>query len=424
MRIGSLGTLLVMLTACTRPSVPPFPSVNTSEFAPSIRDEVDKAFAAARAAPQDADKSGRLGMLLHAHDRMDAALTCYERARLLQPKEYKWLYLSGVLHSRRSQNEQAAALFRDALVQRSDDISAQLSLAESLLASGQYAASRASYEKVIEKRPADAIARYGAGRTYASEGNLARAAEFYREACERYPQYAAAHYALGLAYRQLGRTEEAQAHLSQYEKDKNSSPPREDPLLAEVHSMSGGILPLLAKAKTAAAAGRLQEAVDLHQQAMQIDPKQEQIHINLISLYGRLKQFDLAEERYRAAVALNPNRDEAHYNYAVMLTAQGRLPEAIGAYRSTLRINSAHAEAHNNLAYLLARQRKFAEALEHAQKALESRPDYPQAHYNCAMILIERGERDAAIRHLEAAIRSEPNEPRYRQGLAAMQARR
>jgi tetratricopeptide (TPR) repeat protein len=424
MRYPLVGLLLVFLAACSKPSLPPLPEVNTSAFLPSIRQEIERELSAVRAAPEDAERNGRLGMLLHAHDRMEAARLCYERARTLKPQDYRWPYLSGVAHASLSRNREAAELFRTALRLKPDDTAAQLRLADALLAAGDNAQSRASYEKVMRQRPSDAIAYYGSGRTYASEGNLARAAELYQQACDRYPSYGAAHYALGLAYRQLGRAEDARAHLAAYEQHKTAVPPREDPLMAAVQSLSGGILPLLAKAKSAAAAGRLQEAVDLHLEAIELDPQQEQTHINLISLYGQLKQFDKAEEHYRAAVARNPNREEAHYNYAVLLSVQGRIAEAVTAYRKTLALNASHAEAHNNLGYLLAQQRKFDEALAHATKALESKPDYPQAHFNAGMILLQRGQTAQAIEHLKAAIRpNDPNAPRYLQMLAKAYAR-
>lgn len=415
---------LLLLAGCSRTSLPNLPTVGTEAFLPQIRAEIEKRFQAVRESPQDADRNGRLGMVLHAHDRLDAALICYTRAQLLRPDDYRWPYLAGVVQAGQSRNDQAIRMFRAALALKSDDAPTHLRLGDALLASGDYAASRTEYERVLRQRPADALAYYGAARTWASEGNNTRAAELYQKACERHPNYAAAHYALGLLYRQLGRSAEAQTHLAAYERDRKAAPPREDPLMADVQSLSGGILPLLAKAKDAAAAGRLGEAVALHRQALEMDPKQEQTHINLISLYGRMKQYAEAEEHYRSAVAINPDRDEAHYNYAVMLTVQGRIPDAIAAYRRAVALNPSHAEAHNNLGYLLAQQRQFAEALRHATQALESKPDYPQAHYNAGMIHLARGDSEEAIRHLQAAIRpGDPNAPRYLQSLAAVYAR-
>jgi tetratricopeptide (TPR) repeat protein len=363
-------------------------------------------------------------MLLHAHDRLEAALVCYRRAQLLRPDDYRWPYLSGVVHASQSRNDDAARSFRAALSLNPGDVPSQLRLADALLAANDYSGSRASYEAVMKLRPSQAHGYYGAARTWAAEGDGPRAAELYQKACELYPDYAAAHYALGLLYRQLGRTADAQAHLAAYERNKTASPPREDPLMASVQSQSGGVLPLLARAKTADAAGRLDEAVKLHQQALELDPRQEQTHINLISLYGRMKLYDRAQAHYRSAVALNPNRDEAHYNYAVLLTVLRRLPEAVAAYKRALELNPTNAEAHNNLAYLLAQQRRYDEALQHALKAVESKPGYPQAHYNAGVIYMQRGQSEHAIRHLEAAI--QPNEPhasRYMHSLAAVYAR-
>lgn len=416
--------LLLVVAACSKPSLPPLPVVDTDAFLPSIRSEVEREFAAVRESPGDAGRNGRLGMLLHAHDRLEPALVLYQRARILQRDDYRWLYLSGTVQASLSRSEEAADSFRKALERKEDDIPARLGLADALAAAGKTSEARGLYEKLTAQHPELAAAWYSAGRAYASEGNLERAAELYNEACERYPRYGAAHYALALAYRRLGRTAEADAHLAAYEKDKTGTPPREDPLLAAVRSMNRGVLPILAKAKTAAATGRLQEALELHRQALAIDPQQEQIHINLISLYGRLGQFDNAERHFQTAVEQNPNRDEAHYNYAVLLTAMKRLPDAMEAYRTTLRLNPQHAEAHNNLGYLLAQQRNYEEALSHINKALESRPNYPQAHFNAATILMQRGKTQDAIRHLEAAIRPEdPNAPRYMEALSALYRR-
>ena len=411
--------VLLILTACSRPSPPPLPVVDTSAFLPAVREEIDGQFAAVRAAPKDPEQAGRLGMLLHAHDRFEAALACYRRAHLLQPDDYRWLYLSGAVEANLSRTEEAASSFRKALGHKPEDVPSKLGLAEALLASGRHSESRTLFQELLSKQPALTAALYGTAKTYEAEGNLQRAAQLYEQACQQYPRYGAAHYALALVYRKLGRTADADAHLAAYEQNRSSSPPREDPLLASVRSMNRGILPLLAAAKKAAAAGRLQEAVNLHLQALSIDPNQEQTHINLISLYGRLRQQDKAEHHYREAIAKNAGRDEAHYNYAVLMSETGRFDEARVAYRTALELNPGHAEANNNLAYLLAQQRRFDEALAYVNKALSSRPGYPQAHYNAAMILLARGRPHDAIPHLEAAIRAgDSNAARYMQALA------
>ena len=426
-RIGAgvfgLGMMLVSLHSCTKQSLPEIPGIDTQNFLPSIRADVETAIRDVQSSPSDPEKNGKLGMLLHAHDRLDSALICYRRAHFLKPPDYRWSYMLGVVYASLSKHAEAATAFGDALAQKPDYAAARVGLADALLDSGQFAAARSVYEAIIAARPDHASAYYGAGRAWAAEGNLLRAAEYYQMACERYPQYAAARYALGLASRQTGRDEEARRHLALYERDKSGAPPREDPLMAEVRSLSGGVLPLLAKAKALASSGKWNSAIELHLQALQLDPKQEQTHINLISLYGRTGDFESAEKHYQLSLALNPNRDESHYNFAVLLSSRGRLPEAIRFYRKALAVNPQHPEANNNLAYLLAAQNQFDAALRHVETALENRPNYPQAHFNAGEIQLRRKRYEDAIRHYEAAaLPNDDNVARYLHALASAHA--
>jgi tetratricopeptide (TPR) repeat protein len=405
--------------------LPALPSVDTAGFSPAVREQFQEAIKHVQAHPEQPESNGKLGMLLHAYDRLEPALICYQRAAELQPQDYRWPYYTGVVHAASSRNKEAAAAFRRALELRPGDLAIEVSLADALLASGDYGSSRELYEKALAQRPDYAIALYGAGRAYQGEGHMAKAVELFQRACERFPRYAAALYALGLAYQKLGRTEEARKHLEAYERDKKSSPPREDSLMAAVLELSrSGVLSMLAKGKNLAAEGRVGEAIEIHLQVLKADPKQEQAHINLISLYGRQKEFEKAEQHYRSAAALNENRDEAHYNYAVLASSQGRVSEAEAAYRKTLAINPLHAEAHNNLGYLLAQRGEMGAALEHFRKALENRPDYPQAHFNAGNVLLRTGRHEEAIKHFQATIeRTDENQPRYLYALATAHAR-
>ena len=418
-----LGLILVSLNSCKKQSPPDLPAIDTQNFLPSIRAGVETAIRDARSSPGDPEQNGKLGMLLHAHDRLDSALICYRRAHFLNPLDYRWSYYLGVVYSSMSKHSEALAAFRHSLAQKQDHLAARARLAEALLESGQFAQARSVYEAIITARPDHAASYYGAGKASTAAGNLPRAAEYYQMACERYPRYAAARYALGLASRQLGRAEEARRHLALYERDKSGAPPLEDPLLAAVRAHSGGVLPLLAKAKALASSGKWSEAIELHLQALQLDPKQEQTHINLISLYGRMGDYPSAEKHYQMSLALNPNRDESHYNFAVLLSSQGRLPEAVPFYRKALAINPLHPEANNNLAYLLAARNEFEAALRHTETALENRPNYPQAHFNAGSIQLRRKRYQDAIRHYEAAaLSNDDNLARYLHALASAHA--
>ena len=77
------------------------------------REPIARALAEARAHPQDAAATARLGMLLHAWEQWDAAAAVYARVRQLE-RRFEWFYLAGVVEARLAHHEEAAALFRDA----------------------------------------------------------------------------------------------------------------------------------------------------------------------------------------------------------------------------------------------------------------------------------------------------------------------
>ena len=74
----------------------------------------------------------------------------------------------------------------------------------------------------------------------------------------------------------------------------------EDPLLDAVKQLHIGAHHYLKQGVSLEAAGHLAQAAAEHERALEIDPKLEQAHINLISLYGRLGQPAKAETHYKA----------------------------------------------------------------------------------------------------------------------------
>ena len=76
-------------------------------------------------------------MLLHAYQQNEAAAICFERARTLDSKEFKWIYYLGTVQAALGNHSEAVVTLREGLQRRPDYIPAQLRLAESLLATGR-----------------------------------------------------------------------------------------------------------------------------------------------------------------------------------------------------------------------------------------------------------------------------------------------
>src|SRR5260370_37742964 len=85
---GPAGTAVVFtfLAGChSATPIPPLPEISTAAYSPAIRQEVDAAIAAARTRPDDANATGRLGMVLQAHKQLQGARQCYRRAATDEP---------------------------------------------------------------------------------------------------------------------------------------------------------------------------------------------------------------------------------------------------------------------------------------------------------------------------------------------------
>ncbi len=398
---------LLLLAACGRERLPELPELDTQRFLPALRDVVSQAHQTALDNPRDAAPCGRLGMVLHAHEQYAAAETCYRRAHLLDGSSFRWLYHMAGVQAAQGGNEQAIETLRRALKIDAGYLAARLRRAELLLELGRIDESEGSFRDLLATASGTASAHHGLGRILAARGDHRSAADSLRRACELFPAYGAAHYALALAYTKLGEAEKSKEHLALYEKHKTTAPAANDPLLAEVRALAISATSYIRDGVTMESQGKLEEAVAAHLKALELDPKVEQAHVNLISLYARLGRPENSAEHYRSAVALNPNLAEAHYNYGVLVFGQQKTAEARQAFTQALRGNPYHAEAHNNLGFLLEREGRQEEALAHYRQAVANQPDYRLAHFHIGRILASRRNYKDAIQHLEKTITPE-----------------
>src|SRR5258706_8136242 len=86
-------------------ALPDIPQVSTEKFLPAVRQEVQKAYEAVRAQPNDAQANGRLGMVLHAHGQFEAAATCYRRAMGLDAASFSLGYYFTLTQAQLARNQ-------------------------------------------------------------------------------------------------------------------------------------------------------------------------------------------------------------------------------------------------------------------------------------------------------------------------------
>ena len=398
---------------------PPLPLLALAGLPEPTRSELQRAYEAAATDSSDAQKVGRLGMLLHAHGQYGSAEMSYRIARSLEPQSLPWVYLMGVVQTELGDDAGAINSLRDSLAIDPGYLSARARLADVLLRTAELDASRELYTALAREFPALPIAHYGLGLVAAVQGDKRAAAAHYRRAIAVAPQFGAVHYALALVYRDMARHDLAESHLRAHQRWGARLPVPPDPLLETVRALKTTARDLIGEAARLGGGGRLEESIALHLKALEADPTVAQAHVNLISLYGRAGQVDKAAEHYRIALTLERNLADAHYNYGVLLAAAGRVSDAADLFRHALEVNPLHAQAHNNLAALLAAAGRLEEAASHYQQAVAHDPAHRAARLNLGRTLVALGRPAAGIAQLERLLlQQDADTPRVSHALA------
>jgi tetratricopeptide (TPR) repeat protein len=419
-----LGCILSLCAGAAGEQLPELPLVNTADFLPAIRTQIEQAEQEARLHPQDPSAAGAVAMTLHAYDLYDAAETAYARAHLLEPRNFDWLYLLGNVQMAKGAFDSAVESFQTALRVRPNDLVTELHLGESSIAAAKWDEGRAVYQHVIAEHPDNAQGWYGLGRVQTAKGDHAGAAESYSKACGLFPGYGAAHFALAGELRRLGRRAEGEVHAAAYSKNMTTAPPLNDPLLQHVHELNHSVTVHIQRGAELEKAGKIEEAIHEHEAALATDPGNVQAHVNLITLYGRTGEPNKAKQQFEAAIKLNAGRSDAWYDYGVLLFGERDYAGAEQAFRRALAVNPYYAEAHNNLGAIYEQQGRIDDAAREFREAIANRPDYPLARFHLGRILVNQQKYDEAIQQFLRALEPETEQtPVYLYSLGATYAR-
>ncbi len=415
--------LLSVGIAASASAQPSLPRLALDTYPPAARDDISKAHRVAAAMPNDEQSVGALARMLHAWEQWDGAHEAYGRVQALAPRTFDWPYLDAVVLQRLAQPSDAVLKLREALKISADYLPARVRLAEALLDAGDLEQSARLFSEL--KDPAcEPSVQFGLGRIAAAQGRHAEAIQSFERAVALFPEFGSAHYALALSYRATGKRDEAQAELQRHAEFGARWPALRDPILETVDALRQDPGALIKRGTRLADAGDLEGSIAAHEAALARDPSLAQAHENLISLYGRTRNWAKGEEHYNAVVRLGAMTADASYDYGVLLAMQDKSEAAAQAYRQAIGLNPQHARAHNNLGQILERQRQFDAAAAEYRQAVDSQPTLRIARFNLGRLLVAQSRFDDAISELQKL--SEPRDaetPRYMFALAAAHIR-
>ncbi|MEM9927505.1 MAG: tetratricopeptide repeat protein [Cyanobacteria bacterium P01_D01_bin.50] len=91
--------------------------------------------------------------------------------------------------------------------------------------------------------------------------------------------------------------------------------------------------------------GKIEEAINLYQQVLKVQPDLHQIHNKLGNIFQNQGKLEAAVESYRQALKINPNLILAYYNLGKALRNLGHLEACLESYQQALKIKPDYALA-------------------------------------------------------------------------------
>ena len=362
---------------------------------------------------------GRLGSLLFAANRANAAEACYLHAKALATGEVRWPYYLGHVYLNRPDRPKAIAAFERALQLAPGDAAALVWLGKVYLDDGQPAQAETRFTQALAAQPRMAAALYGLGQAALAMRDYTRAVEHFEQVLAADPRASIVHYPLALAYRGLGDTARAEAHLRRQGKVQIGPP---DPLMAELRGLLAGSAAEEARGLRALDGGDFKTAAEHFRKGVEFAPDNASLRHRLGTALSLMGERDAARDAFEETLRRSPRYAPAHYSLAVVLAAEGRMGEAIDHLRAAVAADPASVEARLRLGELLGRSGQYEAALEQYRQALTIDPRASDARFGYAGALVGLRRYREAVESLSESAKLYPDEPRFKEALARVQS--
>ncbi|MGB3514347.1 MAG: tetratricopeptide repeat protein [Microcoleaceae cyanobacterium] len=159
------------------------------------------------------------------------------------------------------------------------------------------------------------------------------------------------------------------------------------------------------------AMGKLEEALDWYNRALEIKPDFVEVYANLGTIFAQQKQWEKAISYYRKAISVKPEFAGAYRNLGKIYTQVNQLVAAAECLEQALKIEpgKATAEEYLSLGNTFSENEKLDQAVACYKKAIQLNPQLVEASYKLGEIFIQNGQWGEAITYYQRVISANPN---------------
>jgi tetratricopeptide (TPR) repeat protein len=153
--------------------------------------------------------------------------------------------------------------------------------------------------------------------------------------------------------------------------------------------------------------GQADAAIDAYRAALEKEPQEVMLLVNLSIAYARNNDLAQAEQMLQAALNRAPDNASAHFNMGLLQAGKGDRRLAEAHLTAALRADPEMALAAYNLCVLMAADRP-GEAIAWCRTAASLQPEEPRYAFTLAYFLEQQGQTDEAVSILGSLIKDYP----------------
>ena len=371
------------------------------------------------------------GLMLEKSVKLSEALLAYQQALEYDPRSSMLHVRLGATHVKLGQLHQALDRFQQALALEPNQPDALRWMAMLYTSQGNIDGAIQAYTQLVDQQPMDRASVSTLADLYVLQGDLARAVTLYEQLLQAHGPSAQLSFNIGILYGRMGQFEAAVQALS---RALEFAPDSVDIWLAL--GLTYEMTHELGQARTAYAAaidadplnpklyhhvarielaqGRVEEAVQHYQRALNLAPDDLDAIIGLVRLWMTQRQFASAHRLLGEAMATLSRPAELYLMLGLVYREADYPVEALRAFESAAQIRPDSAQAHFYMGAQLERLQRGFEARVQLRRAIELDPAYADALNYLGYMDAEDGVNLAqAKRLIERAIALDPENGAY-----------
>ena len=328
-----------------------------------------------------------LGGIVAAQTQLnDRAIKYLKRAISIKPDASEPFINMGYLSLNINKPKEALDAFLRAQSLDQKNVEAQIGKGLALQSLEQYPKSIQVFRTIQKTKPNDPRIFYHTGNTYQKMGHLDDAIVALKKSVALNPNFFEAQNNLGHVFLDKGMYRDASIAF------KNAIKIR--PQSAGAHCNLGNALSSI----------NTNEAINAYNTSLAIEPKDMNVHVNLISLLIEKNLLHDIFQAFRKAIKINPKSYEVLNVLGEFFHQRKKYQAAIMLFEKALSSSPTSAVSLNNIGISMMQQGQIGKAMAYFQQAVKSDVNFAYAYANLGFIYQSQGDFTAAEKNFKQAI--------------------